>query len=493
MVDTAHQVVAEQGLAQGSALLTPIQHWFFEQELPEPHHWNQALLLEVLPTLDGTLLEQALQHLVSHHDALRLSFTRTGSGWEQSHMVPDGKELVSYYDLSGVPVSEQATLLEARATELQASIDLTQGPLMRVELFELGLRQSKRLLWVIHHLVVDGVSWRILLEDLQTAYDQLSRGEPVQLPPKTTSFQHWAIQLSTYAQTARVKSEIAYWQAHLKPALSDLPADYATVADANTEASAHTVEVLLRPEETQALLQEVPKAYHTQIQEALLTALVQACAPWTGKQHLLVDLEGHGREDLFEGVDLSRTVGWFTSLYPLRLVLAEEHLSQPGEALKAIKEQVRQVPQHGLGYGLLRYLCQAPEVAAHMRALPQAELSFNYLGQFDQAWAEGGVFRLAQAAIGPLHGLRGKRCYLLEITALIVGGQLRVEWRYSRQVYRQETIEELARRYLEILLTLIEHCLAPEAGGFTPSDFPEAGLSQEELDEFVLELSEHGE
>jgi non-ribosomal peptide synthase protein (TIGR01720 family) len=493
VVETAPRIAAEQGLVAGAVPLTPIQHWFFEQELAEPQHWNQALWLEGPPTLDPAVLEQALQHVLRQHDALRLCFTRTASGWYQQHADLDGTGQLCRFDLSRIPAGEQLAALEAKASELQVSLDLARGPLMRMGFFDLGPYQSPRLLWVIHHLVVDGVSWRILLEDLQTAYHFLSQSQPVRLPPKTTSFQHWATRLHALAQTAAVAAELPYWRTQLSASDAPLPLDAPATAERITEATLGMVEERLSVQETEALLHQVPHAYHTQITEILLAALLQTCAAWTGVPRLRVDLEGHGREDLFAEVDLSRTVGWFTSLFPLRLELAAQMLTQPGELLKAVKEHVRQVPEHGLGFGLLRYLCQEEALSTPLRAWPSAEISFNYLGQFDQVVGAGALWRLAQESAGPLRGGQNRRPYLLEVSALVVEGQLRVEWHYSRQVHRRETIEGIAQRYLEALRTLIAHCLSPEAGGFTPADFPEAGLSQKELDELLIELSERRE
>jgi NRPS condensation-like uncharacterized protein len=191
--------------------LTPIQHWFFEQNLPEPHHFNQAVLLEVQQTLDPTLLEQAVQQLLLHHDALRLRFERTEAGWQQHLASPDAEIPLTRVDYSGLAEAEQRLAIEATATELQASLDLSTGQLVQVVLFNLGTSEPRRLLIVIHHLVVDGVSWRILLEDLQTAYQQLSRGETIKLPSKTTSFKHWSERLQEYAHSAELQQERNYW------------------------------------------------------------------------------------------------------------------------------------------------------------------------------------------------------------------------------------------------------------------------------------------
>jgi len=219
----------------------------------------------------------------------------------------------------------------------------------------------------------------------------------------------------------------------------------------------------------------------------LLTALVQAVARWTGSRSVLVDLEGHGREDLFDDVDVSRTVGWFTALFPVRLDLEDAY--GPGEALKTIKEQLRHIPHRGIGYGLLRYLSEDKEITRQLEALPQAEVSFNYLGQLDQAVPEGSPFGPARESSGPAHSLRGRRSHLLEVNGGIAGGKLQLEWTYSENLHRRATIEGLAQSFMEALRTLIAHCQSPEAGGYTPSDFAEFEWGQEDLDDIVAEIS----
>jgi non-ribosomal peptide synthase protein (TIGR01720 family) len=461
--------------------LTPIQHWFFEQDLPEPHHYNQARLLEGPPNLDAAFLEEALTCLLRHHDALRLRFARTQTGWKQRNAEVD-EETASFFsrmDLSSLPAVAQQQVIEAAAAKSQASLNLEHGPLLRAVLFSLGPETPCRLLLIIHHLAVDGVSWRILLEDLETAYQQLLRGEAPQLPAKTTSFQRWAEQLSDYAQSETLLRETDYWLAGKRQRVASLPVDHLVGPEANTEESARIITITLSAAETQALLQDVLKAYHTQINDVLLTALVETFRAWTGAPALLVDLEGHGRESILEEIDLSHTVGWFTSIFPVLLDI--EGVSGPGETLPAIKEQLRQVPQRGIGYGLLRYLRKDREIAGRLQQMPQAEISFNYLGQFDQGVSEATLFRPARESSGPVLSPRGKRRHLLELIGSVADGQLRLIWIYSDLIHTRATIELLAHRYKEVLRELIAHCLSPEAGGHTPSDFPLAKLDARTL------------
>jgi amino acid adenylation domain-containing protein/non-ribosomal peptide synthase protein (TIGR01720 family) len=477
-------VHAEQGTVKGLVPLTPIQRWFFDQDLPEPHHWNQAFLLEVKDELRPELLEEAVEHLLAHHDALRLRFEQAGVGWRQVNAGLDGDGPFAWADLSRLPRAQQTSAIEAQATALQASLDLAAGPLMRVAYFDLGDGRPSRLLIVIHHLAVDGVSWRVLLEDLQTAYEQLKQGETVVLPPKTTSFRYWAERLEGYAEKEDVQKDLAYWLGMADAELAPLPIDHPD--GTNTEATTDSVTVGLDEEETRALLQDVPAAYGTEINDALLTALVEAFESWAERRVLLVDLEGHGRVDMFEGVDLSRTVGWFTAVHPVLLDL--RGVRDPGEAVRTVKEQLRAVPRRGIGYGLLRYLSEDEEVVAQLRSVPPAQVSFNYLGQFDQIVDESPTFGPAPESPGPSRSLKGDRTHLLILNGGIVGGRLRIEWAYSGAMLERETVRRVAESYIETLRAIIEHCQSSDAVGYTPSDFPDVELSQQEIEGMMAEI-----
>jgi non-ribosomal peptide synthase protein (TIGR01720 family) len=428
-----------------------------------------------------------LQELLKHHDALRLRFARGESGWLQELANPLEVAPFTCIDLSSLPPEEREAAFQTAATQLQASLNLSEGLLLRAALFDLGKHQPNRLLLAIHHLAVDGVSWRILIEDFQTAYGQISRDEKVALPPKTTSFKQWAERLHEWARSPELQREFDYWFALSHQPTSRLPIDFPTAA--NLVASEKTISVTLSVEETKLLLQEVPAAYRTQINDVLLTALGQAFERWTGNNSLLVDLEGHGREDIFEGVDLSRTIGWFTVVFPVLLNL--EKPSELGAALKSVKEQLRAVPNRGIGCGVLRYL--NGKIAKNLHELPQAEVSFNYLGQFDQVLPQSSLLMLSSEPSGPIRSPRGNRRYLLEINGFIARSKLQLDWTYSENIHRRESIENLATGFIESLRSLIQYCQSPDAGGYTPSDFAEfkwSQWSQDDLDNITAILGE---
>ncbi|MGL5939583.1 MAG: amino acid adenylation domain-containing protein [Waterburya sp.] len=480
--------IAEQGLATGVIPLTPIQQRFFAQQFTDSHHWNQSVILEV-NDCNPKLLEQAINHLWEHHDVLRSHFIETDSGWQGEISGVNGNALIYNYQLSELSQDQQKQKIEAIASELQASFNLSQGQLIKIVWFDLGKQQSSRLLIIAHHLIIDGVSWRILLEDLATAYQQLSQGDTVQLPAKTTSYKYWAEQLQTYAQSETVIEELDYWLNLLqgkdnRDELKILPVDFPR--GENTVAAEVTLSVSLTKEETQTLLSEVPSAYQTQINDVLLTALVQAFQEWTGSNSLLIELEGHGREDILDHIDLSRTVGWFTTIFPVLLDLGNN--AHPGESLKTIKEQLRSIPQRGINYSVLCYLSHDVSIREKLENLPQAAVRFNYLGQIDQITNKSALFQPASESTGDNQSLKGHRDCEIEINSAIANGQLFLDWTYSQELYRETTMQQLAEGFIEKLRSLISHCLSPNSGGYTPSDFPQMEFDPAELDLLLSEL-----
>jgi amino acid adenylation domain-containing protein/non-ribosomal peptide synthase protein (TIGR01720 family) len=460
---------------EGTAPLTPIQQWFFQLAPAEPQHWNQAFLFETSETLDTVAFRGAVAELLRHHPALRLRFTRDGTGWRQELDPPASLSPVWIEDLSSVPDAELSHAIGAVAARAAASLDLSRGPLLRAVDLPLGGARGGRVLLVIHHLAVDGVSWRILLEDFETAYRQLRAGSPPRLPAATTSWTRWAQGLEAAAASGMFAEESAYWRAAAADPLVPLPVDLARDAE-NTEGRAGIVTASLDAAETAALLQRVPAAYNTQINDILLTALADALAPWAGQGELLVDLEGHGREDVVAGADVTRTVGWFTSMFPIRLPLGGA--GDPAGRIKAIKERLRAVPRRGIGYGVLRYLSGSPALSPPRRA----DLVFNYLGQFDQLVADSSLLRFAAEDAGPWRSPRGARSHLLEVNALVRGGRLQFLWTHGRGIHEESTVRRLADATISRLRDLVRHCLSPDAFGRSPSDYPLVSLDQAAVD-----------
>ena len=479
---TAPAIDAEQGVVSGEVPLTPIQKRFFELEPVQPNHYNHAMLVRLGRPVDPETLREAVKHLLEHHDALRLRVQRSGGQWSQEIAPEVGEVPFTCEDLSGLPNAEWPKALEARAEQLQASLDLSAGPLMRVAQFRLQPEENDRVLIVIHHMAVDGVSWSILLEDLQTAIEQLERGETARLPAKTTSFLAWAERLREHAASQEQLEAYAFWdQAGLHEG-SRLPVDHAEGSEGLAVGSVAVLTVELDQDDTRALLMDVPKAYRTRIDDALLSALGKAVRPWMGGAPVVVDVEGHGREDLFDDMDLSRTVGWFTSVYPVLIDVGEHDEHWPANALKAVKEKLRAVPDGGISWGLARYLGVEDERVSRLSDIPQAEIGFNYMGRFDQILDGDALFIRATERSGSPVSPRNRRRYPLEFTAAVRNGRLRIHWVYNRDVHEESTIRTLSERYLTAVRELIRHCAGDEARGYTPSDFPLARVDQEMID-----------
>ncbi|EFW80919.1 non-ribosomal peptide synthetase [Pseudomonas savastanoi] len=461
----------------GSLPLLPIQARFFELDIPERQHWNQALMLKPLQTLDAIHLQAALTALIEQHDALRLGFTQQDGQWQATFGALNTRDLLWVHELDSIE------RLPELADEAQRSLDLKNGPLLRALLVNLP-QGEQRLLLVIHHLAVDGVSWRVLLEDLQQAYVALTKGQLVALAAKTTSLKHWAEQLQQYATGETLTAERDYWLHALQGDDQPLPRDKPEGSMRNRDA-AHASSWLSK-DLTHKLLKVAPAAYRTQVNDLLLTALAQVLCEWSQQPSVLIQLEGHGREDLFDDTDLSRTVGWFSSLFPVRLTPQ----IAPGASLCGIKEQLRAVPNKGIGYGVLHHLGE-PSFKQQLAALPQARVTFNYLGQFDGSFNEqqGALFVPSADKTGTALCEDGPLGNWLSLNGQVFDGQLQLDWSFSREVYHASTIDTLARRYEQALTTLIDHCTAGHQG-VTPSDFPLARLTQTQLDGLPIAAGE---
>jgi len=468
VVEAAATKTGGEAPEDGEISLTPAQQRFFGLNLAEPNRFNQALLLTLREPVAPERLDWALGVVVGLHPALRVHFVRGESGaWRQMPalwLIPP----LEILDLSALPAAERRAALEAATERLQGSLDIGRGPLLRAVLCWLG-DGEERLFLVLHHLIVDSASWRILLADLEAACRAASAGTAAALPSPATSLRQWGARLAEHAQSAAGNEELGWWLGRDR-SVRPLPLDRPEGRGANTVASARRLLVELSEEETRSLLSDVPAVYNTRLEDALLTALVQAFAVWTGEPRLLIDLEGSGR-DGFGGADLSRTVGWLAPLYPVVLEL-DRRERDPGAMLKAVKEQLREVPRGGWSYGALRLENGAPVVLRDAGPLPPGEPEFT-------------LFAAAPESAGAPAGPREERPWLLEIDSGIAEGRLRCAWTWSASLHEERTIQGLADRFAGALRTLIEHSRTAGAGGFTPIDFPTARISQKDLDKLM--------
>ncbi|QWI14266.1 non-ribosomal peptide synthetase [Bacillus mycoides] len=476
-------VQAEQGIVTGEVPLTPIQYWFFEQEHSRPEHWNQSMLLRVKERLDVKLLEGAILNLLKHHDALRFRYEQLPNGtWRQRNEGTDEHSVLHVVKRNKANEQAWNKIIQEEMNITQTSFNLVTGPLMRVVYFEDTLSGNDRIFWLIHHLVVDGVSWRILLEDLQAVYNQMKQGQGVRLPAKSTSFKEWSERLQAYSDSGISKEVQDYWNERVEKETMKIPMDYPM--QETTEESIDQVTRTLGVEETHVLLQEVPVTHKTRINEVLLAALGQAIVDFTNQQTVSIHLEGHGREEMVEGIDLSRTVGWFTSIYPVHLNF--QGTKTPIEGLKAVKDQLRQIPNRGVDYGILRYLKK--ELLPFYQQKPS--ISFNYLGQFDQVFSKESLFMQETGFTFLDHAPDSKPSHLIDVIGMVKDEKLHFVWIYSREQFSRLKIQAIADGMLRHLLQLINKPTTESA--FTVSDFADAeDLTEESLSKVLLKLTKN--
>ncbi|HJS23818.1 MAG TPA: condensation domain-containing protein, partial [Pyrinomonadaceae bacterium] len=475
---------AEQGTISGAVPLTPVQHWFFETSAGEADVASLSVRLETRKSLDATLLKKAVDHLLEHHDALRLRFTHTDSQWQQQNIAVEDQEVFSYVDLSELSVAEQDIRLETDATKLVESLDATRGPLVKFAYFNLGSARPAQLLAVAHRLIVDQRSWQILVEDLETVYRQLESNQPVQLPEKTTSFKAWAEQSEAHASSEALQHELSYWTGERFDQLFRVPVDFP--GGENTGSSAERVVVSLEKEETTALRERVPQAYHVQITDLLITAVTQSFTRWVGDDVFLAHSEGPGRETPLEGIDLTRSVGWFAQLFPMPLQLNQSDTI--GESLRNVKEQLREVPDWGLGYGPLRYLSGDPQTREQLSQLPKPRVLISFQPEMPVVSPDSNLFQAGREEVS-----YQSRRYVLEVHVFERDGALQAEWTYSRNLHRRATIERLAAGFVTAVRDLITYSESSDAGVYTPSDFPLAPLDEEGLKKLALLLDDPAE
>ncbi|MCS6883879.1 MAG: amino acid adenylation domain-containing protein [Acidobacteriota bacterium] len=433
----------EEFVAEGEVPLLPIQKWFFQQELTQPNKYCQSILFKAREQLIAQAVRASLLRLVRHHDALRSRFYRDeGGSWHQK-ITPEENFYFEHHEVTELNSED----LAKRVERLYSKIDIAAGPLVAAAL--LSTFSHSFLALVIHHLVVDAVSWRILSEDFETAYTEELTGKGAgSLLPKTASLKEFSLRV--YENAKHLSSELEYWLVqpwHLAAKL-DRDGD-----GENLEALADEVQVKLGREATNLLLRRLPLEQSVRPMEVILAALYLALVQATGKDIIRLDLEWHGRKEI-DGLNLSRTVGWFTCIYPV--LLARTKAECP---VTAIKEQLRRVPQNGFGYGVLRYLT---EEGYKLEEIPPAEVCFNYFGRLDLESNE----LLYPIELFSSSG-SNRRAYLIDINCWIKNDELELVYTYSQAVYNRSRIERLAESTIEQLRALIYESLGLETADDT--------------------------
>ncbi|RAP03905.1 hypothetical protein HS3_04464 [Bacillus subtilis] len=468
--------IIEQGPVQGDVPWTPVQQWFFSQDIEERHHFNQSVMLFHSGRLSENAIRPALKKLAEHHDALRMVYRNDDRRWIQSNQGIHESQLYSLRT-SDLSQSESGweTQIKQEVADLQQSINLQEGPLLHAALFK--TLTGDYLFLAIHHLVVDGVSWRILLEDLSAGYQQAAAGQTIQLPPKTDSYQEYARRIQEYAQSSKLIREEAYWRTVEEQQAAELP--YEIPHHVNIDFSKRdSLSFSLTEADTAVLLQNVNHAYGTDTQDILLTAASLAICEWTGGSKLRIAMEGHGREHILPELDISRTVGWFTSMYPA-LISFENHRDELGTSVKTVKDTLGRIPNKGVGYGMLKYLTHPENKSITFSKTP--EISFNYLGQFNDIERQD-TFRPSSLGSGKDITHTWKREQIIEMSAMTADKKLHFNLSYPPARFHRNTMEQLINRIEHFLLDIMKHCAGQQKAEKTLSDFSSQSLTAEDLD-----------
>jgi amino acid adenylation domain-containing protein/non-ribosomal peptide synthase protein (TIGR01720 family) len=476
-LDHTHTRFIHQQTVEGEVDLTPIQRWFFQKNFTHSHHFNQSVMLYKKDGFDETILRKVFTKIVQHHDALRMVFEKEDGNVIQRNRGPEGK----LFDLKVIHIkvnamdgngSEAEIEIEREATNIQADINLQTGPLVKLGLFKTN--NGDHLLIVIHHLVVDGISWRIFLEDFSVGCTQAERGAEIKFPGKTDSFQSWASALTSYSQSHRAQKELSFWKAVEETTIEPLPRDYDVPKEMKINRYVESVVIHLNEADTDTLLKDVNRTYNTEMNVILLTALAKALKDWAGLSKMVIDLEGHGREDIIEDIDVSRTVGWYTSHYPLVVDMSQsQDLSLPDEITR-VKESLRKIPNKGIGYGILKYLTPMEKKEDTVFEF-EPEIRFNYLGQFGQEVSreknsQALVWEYSGMKMGRTSSLQLERPNAIDINCMVVNGKLSFSFAYNKNEYKRTTMEALAASYKSMLKEIIAHCTTKQQGDLTPAD-----------------------
>ncbi|HEX3048124.1 MAG TPA: condensation domain-containing protein, partial [Bacillota bacterium] len=445
-----HHREVKQEIVTGAIDLIQSQKGFFKKTRTDVNHWNISVMLFKEDRFEETAVAKVFRKIVEHHDALRIVFRMEGEQVTQYNRGLEG-ELFELKVFELRDDGDDTTRMDEEMYGLQKSLDLKEGPLVKLGLFK--RQDGDHLLIIIHHLVGDGISMRLILEDFVTGYRQAVRSETIQLPDKTSSFKDWSKQLSVYANSQALLQEIDYWKELEEQRIPPLPKD--RFSSENRRQDDETVSaVLLSAQETETLLKEVNSKFATDVKDLLLTAFGASIKEWTGANQVLVDYMIHGREDIFKDIDVTRTVGWFATIYPV--ILDMSHLHDLAFQIKSIKAMLRNVPGRGLGYETLREIT-LPQNKKPLKFNLNAEILFNYSGDFNHS--ANGIFNgfsfspLSQ----PFHeSPNSERRYTLYIELNIMMGQLNVTVHYNRHEYYESTMAGLVDSYRKNLLRFIK-------------------------------------
>lgn len=457
-----------QEICTGDFPPTPIASWFLQQSLANPHYYHQSILVDIKIIVERLQLERIWNELIKHHDTLRMNVDSEGGElfYNPKHLAK--QHTIQEHKLGHLSQQEQNTCMIRIAEELKAGFDIHNDILIKACIYDLG--NIRQLLITAHHLVIDGVSWRIILDDLNRMIEQVITRKPIVLPPKTHSYKKWADTLATRG-IEMIRKEKTYWN-RIKKNKKELPLK---ASKANSVINAKPIEIELSNETTTLLLGEANKVYNTTTEQLLITSLLRSIKQMTNNQHITIELEGHGREEVFDNINMTRTVGWFTSIYPFYVDLYTDNLSIQ---IKEVKEQLKAIPHRGIGYGILNYIEKSIENPYH------EAIRFNYLGSFMND-GKMKYLEIVDKQLGDDSSKNNKLTALIEVNVYNMKNRLKIRLAYNSKKLDDTMIKHFLDNYISHIERIIDHCSHKKKVEFTPSDFDTVELSQDELDSLI--------
>lgn len=459
--------------------LTPAQLRFFESNAAEPNRQGYTLLLEADPKCKPPLLAEAIGHARSLHDALRLRFERKQGEWRQIIEQNNLPAMLPVINISELSAPQQRFAIEDATLRLWEGIEISEGLLAQAAFFDFGPDASPNLLIIAHRLIANEYSISVILDEVENAYKQLAEGKPVTLSKEVTSYKEWAESVTNISRLDEPREALAKKFAQSFDSPVNLPLDFPS--GSFSEASITSIATSLTAEETQEMILNCPQAYHCRISELLIAPLVQTLCEWANVASLTINLELEARELADEGSDLARAVGLINTEFPMRFDLPDDRT--PAAILKRVKDQLRQVPNRGINYELARYSSPVAGTSVNNpQLLSAAPVRFAYLGAANRKLS---LFRPVKEIRKFATCAHTSRPRIIEAEADALDGQLKVEWKFSSNLHRPETIENIANNYMALLRSFIETRQAAGMAAMLPSDFPEADLSIDDLEKLI--------
>lgn len=460
-----------QDKIEGTIKTTPIVEWFFNQKFSNENIYNQYVLLKHKGKLNKDKIIIAVNKLIENHDTLRINYDRRGNELYYNNNTLDEEYIFKNFDLSQYSYNDQSKNIKEIISEANSNINIENNSLFNVVMMDLGI-DRQALLFTAHHLIVDGVSWRIILDDFTTILKQIEEGTEIRLPLKTHSYKEWSETLQTYSKN-NIYKEVDYWKS-IQDKYFICNVDYDNEKD--TVETSNILSQEVEEETLKSLTQRAFEIYNIDLNEVLIIGLVLTLNKLTNKDEIIVELERHGREAVDSCIDVSRTVGWFTSMYPAYFSIEHEDMENN---IKSLKEQFRNIPNKGFNYSILKFLNK------ELKEQEKKYVRFNYLGDFDSL-IDKEKLNILDIEFGLYSDKKNELTALIDIAAIIVNKKLKITIEYSKNRFKDETLEKFIENYIETLELISDNCSKKDLKEFTPSDFDAVNISQEDLDSLFI-------